>query len=222
MNPSTLQTLSQIIIAVGVALTALGGFGSYYYGKIKETRKDEQAQEEIDDAKRERKEIYDLLEPFTEIANQKFPDETDSTALSKLASELSNLKKKTKELEKRITPPKLSSVNKIKLIKNLTKYSKINVILRRENSPSLIPFIDDLVEVFEKSGWNIIKNEVMIIDSIDGVIIYGKGEVGKPLSLFTNELYQGLMKADIKISNLNADQNLDSNTVGITVGTYKN
>jgi hypothetical protein len=33
MNYQSLQTLSQITITVGIILTALGGYGAYYYGK---------------------------------------------------------------------------------------------------------------------------------------------------------------------------------------------
>jgi hypothetical protein len=32
----TLQTFSQILIVVGLVITAIGGFGSYYYGKLEE------------------------------------------------------------------------------------------------------------------------------------------------------------------------------------------
>jgi hypothetical protein len=33
MNPGTLQTVCQIFFAVGIIVTGLAGFGSYYYGK---------------------------------------------------------------------------------------------------------------------------------------------------------------------------------------------
>ncbi len=32
----TLQTISQLVLFVGVLLSAIGGFGSYYYGKVEE------------------------------------------------------------------------------------------------------------------------------------------------------------------------------------------
>lgn len=37
-KPMTLQTASQIVLLVGVLLSALGGFGSYYYGKLEEEK----------------------------------------------------------------------------------------------------------------------------------------------------------------------------------------
>ncbi len=33
MNPGTLQTTCQIVFAIGIVVTGLAGFGSYYYGK---------------------------------------------------------------------------------------------------------------------------------------------------------------------------------------------
>ena len=37
------QTLSHIVIVVGVVLTAAGGFGSYYYGKKDAARKERES-----------------------------------------------------------------------------------------------------------------------------------------------------------------------------------
>lgn len=221
MNPNTLQTISQIVIATGIVLTALGGFGSYYFGKIKDSIKDEQAQIEIDQAKNERKEIVDILEPFTKIATQKYPNETDSNALTKLATDISNLEKKTKEIEKKITPFSLNTNQKSELIKKLSKYSTKQVIIKRENNPSLQPFVDDLIEIFEKAGWAIIKNEIAIVGSYDGITIFGQGQVNKPLSGFINDLYFGLLNNGIEVKKLNADKNLDENTVGFTIGMNK-
>lgn len=36
MNPQTLQTVSQVVVAVGVTLTALGGLGAYYFSNAVE------------------------------------------------------------------------------------------------------------------------------------------------------------------------------------------
>ncbi|MBS4042202.1 MAG: hypothetical protein KGZ59_05225 [Chitinophagaceae bacterium] len=33
MNPNFLQTICQYVVAIGIILTAIGGLGSYYYGK---------------------------------------------------------------------------------------------------------------------------------------------------------------------------------------------
>ncbi len=46
----TLQTASQIVLLIGVLLSAIGGFGSYYFGKLEEEankRESEKAQNEL-------------------------------------------------------------------------------------------------------------------------------------------------------------------------------
>jgi hypothetical protein len=38
-----LQTISQLLLAVGIVMTALGGFGAYHFGKIEDEHKDQQS-----------------------------------------------------------------------------------------------------------------------------------------------------------------------------------
>ncbi len=48
----TLQTISQLILLLGVVLTALGGYGSYHFGKIEEKEKErisDQKQNELNE-----------------------------------------------------------------------------------------------------------------------------------------------------------------------------
>ncbi|CAM1349493.1 hypothetical protein [Tenacibaculum crassostreae] len=63
MNPSTLQTICQIIIVIGILFTALGGYGSYHFGKEIENKKITQEQIE---QQNERLEIVSLLRKHTE------------------------------------------------------------------------------------------------------------------------------------------------------------
>lgn len=63
MNPSLLQNICQIIIVVGILLTALGGYGSYHFGKEIENKKS--AQEQIEQ-QNERSEIVGLLRKYTQ------------------------------------------------------------------------------------------------------------------------------------------------------------
>src|SRR5690606_6432550 len=48
MKIETLQTISQVIIAVGIILTALGGYGSYHFGKKVNANSDLQKDEKIE------------------------------------------------------------------------------------------------------------------------------------------------------------------------------
>jgi len=45
MNPGTLQTVFQIIISIGIIITAIGGLGSYHYGKKADAIQNKKQQE---------------------------------------------------------------------------------------------------------------------------------------------------------------------------------
>jgi len=60
----TLQTISHIVIFVGVILTAAGGFGSYYFGNKEAARKEKEA---ADSQKKLQDRINDLQNKLTSI-----------------------------------------------------------------------------------------------------------------------------------------------------------
>ncbi len=60
----TLQTVSHIVIFVGVILTAAGGFGSYYFGNKETARKEKEA---ADSQKKLQYRINDLQNKLTSI-----------------------------------------------------------------------------------------------------------------------------------------------------------
>ena len=101
INPSSLQNISQLLILIGIIATALGGFGSYYFGKKSDATREKEAQTELSEAKQERKELKDMLEPFITYAQEKYPNEADSSALSMLADDIKNLKQQTEDLKKK-------------------------------------------------------------------------------------------------------------------------
>src|SRR5687767_2173964 len=51
MRPETLQNTSNILIVVGVVLTALGGYGAYHFGEKASNQKDIAHQTNIDELK---------------------------------------------------------------------------------------------------------------------------------------------------------------------------
>lgn len=63
----TLQTVSQIVMAVGLLLSAFGGLGSYYYGKVEEQDAKRKADKAQDDLKIE---IRDLKASTLNISNK--------------------------------------------------------------------------------------------------------------------------------------------------------
>lgn len=63
----TLQTISQLVATAGVILTALGGIGSYYFGKIEQTEKDRKHEQEQSTL---RGQLTALQESSSQIKNQ--------------------------------------------------------------------------------------------------------------------------------------------------------
>jgi len=53
----TLQTTSQIVLFVGVLLSAIGGFGSYYYGKVEEEKNKRESNKAQDELKAQIREL---------------------------------------------------------------------------------------------------------------------------------------------------------------------
>ena len=59
MTYQSLQTLSQIAIAAGLIISALGGYGAYYYGKKVDEEKGKK--EKVQDVFKSEKDTFPLL-----------------------------------------------------------------------------------------------------------------------------------------------------------------
>ena len=99
MKPEFLQNLSNILILIGVICTGLGGFGSYYFGKKSDKRKEERSEanysiqtEKIDSLLKGNEELKNQLSPFLVQARKLYPNESDSTALKKLKQDIEETK----------------------------------------------------------------------------------------------------------------------------------
>lgn len=87
-----MQTISQIVLFIGVILSAIGGLGSYYYGKIEETKN----KAESDNAQNELKTRIRELQANTSQINDK----------TELIFQALNVKKETwTEVEMKNVPP---------------------------------------------------------------------------------------------------------------------
>lgn len=85
MNTDTLQTVSQITTAIGIALTFFGGIGAYYFSK--------KAQDELrQEFQTNFYEIEEKLKPFQELAHTARPDLGQDAALDSLREEITRLR----------------------------------------------------------------------------------------------------------------------------------
>ena len=163
-NPSTLQTISQFFVLIGIIITGISSFTSYHFGKKADELKEKVSQQEITQSQIDRQDLKNMLEPFVDFAQSKFPHINQSDALKKLADEFRNLEEKTNiisektniltdkttSLENRISYYSLKS-DEIKEIANVLKsYKNIKVSLYRENNPDIVPFVNNLIELLLK------------------------------------------------------------------------
>lgn len=109
MNPSTLQTISQIGVGVGLTLAAIGGFGAYHYGRIVEALKESEAstreqklQSDITKLLEGNEALQRRLEPFEATARELHPSLTKEDALERLREELEHLDKRTGMLQQQV------------------------------------------------------------------------------------------------------------------------
>ena len=68
MSIESLQTLGQIIALVGLVATAVGGFGSYYFGHKADEARVEDFRTRLDGLSEDGKALAGRLEPFYELA----------------------------------------------------------------------------------------------------------------------------------------------------------
>ncbi len=94
------QNLSNLFILIGVLLTALGGYGSYHFGKKSDKQKEnsnevvsQQLTGKVDSLLKGNSELKEQLLPFQEFAKNLYPSETNEKALKKLQEELQSTKR---------------------------------------------------------------------------------------------------------------------------------
>jgi len=77
MEPNKWQGISQLAVAIGIVLTAVGGYGVYHYGKIIQIQNDKE-QKESQQASEQRiiESVYDSMRQITSSAS---PDKVDPT-----------------------------------------------------------------------------------------------------------------------------------------------
>jgi len=99
MNWAAFQYWSQILILMGTVLLALGGFGSWYFGKLVQDAKDvesrareEQLHTRIDELMGQSKSLETQLEPFRDLAKREFPNLDTEEALGELRGEIDRVR----------------------------------------------------------------------------------------------------------------------------------
>jgi hypothetical protein len=99
-----LQTWFNIFIAIGIFITATAGLGNFYCGKKITDKKDQNTVEEkakldkkIESLLKGNDELKSELQPFKDIAKEKFPNENIQAALNRLSEDLYDINAKTEK-----------------------------------------------------------------------------------------------------------------------------
>src|SRR5947208_5554285 len=92
MDAGTWKMISQIAIFSGAVLAALGGLGNWYFGRLEDAAKERRAGERHDFLTAQLETIGKKLSPFEELAKARFPGVGLDEALSKLRTELAQVR----------------------------------------------------------------------------------------------------------------------------------
>ena len=81
------------MIVLGILVTALGGFGSYHFGKKAEDSRKQELQSSVNELLARSQTLEEKLEPFQELARMARPDLDQDAALDSLRQDIERLRK---------------------------------------------------------------------------------------------------------------------------------
>jgi hypothetical protein len=159
----TYQNISNIVIAVGVVLTALGGYGSYYFGKRLEAEKDAEAKgkeqrlvAQVDNITASAKTLEAKLGPFEKLATTMYPNLKLEAALEKLRQDTADLRRKTEMMERRAAPRVLSDEQKQRFVEFLkaAPKGKVAVYSFMSADPETIEYANKIRDMVIGAGFD--------------------------------------------------------------------
>ena len=156
MSVASLQAWSQAVIALGLVLAALGGFGSYYYGKKAGDNKALQLRTKVDELLVRSQTLEEKLEPFQQLAKTARPDLDQDAALDSLRQEIERLRKIAGKHEFTPLEPQLRAT----LIQRIREFASdfadagISIKVTHETwaRPATKQYASQLVELLEEGG----------------------------------------------------------------------
>lgn len=153
MDVESFQTASQGIVVLGILLTAVGGFGSYYFGKKAEEGRQAGIRASFET---ELSDLQSTLEPFLELARQARPEADSAAALAGLREDIEELRSVAAKHE--FTP--LSPETRTALVGALQrlaleyKEANMTVLITHETwtGPATRRYADQLALLLHESG----------------------------------------------------------------------
>jgi hypothetical protein len=225
MNPESLQTVCQVILLVSAVIAALGAFGNTYFGNRADHAKAERNQTEqaqlrqkIDDLVTGNQSLQHQLQPFVDVARERFPGLGTDKGLEKIQESLRHLEQRTTALDERIRPRQLSEAQIVEISRRLkgVRSAKIHII-RPNGDQEVASLAEQLKKAFSMASWPVEKDLVDLTGAPrSGLILYSSGD---PANASVTALYRALEAAQLGSLQLRRDMTLAADVIGIQVGS---
>jgi hypothetical protein len=224
MNPESFQTACQVVTLVSAVIVALGAFGNAYFGNRAERVKAERNQNEqtqlrhkIDDLAKGNEGLLLQLQPFVEIARERYPGLGTDKGLEQIQASLRHLEQRTTELAASVQPRQLSEEQIAALVRRLSGVTKAKVhIIRPSGDQEVARLTEQIKKVLGSAGWPIEKDLVDLTGTPrSGLVLFASTDPPNPS---VRALYIGLEAAQLGPLQLIRDTSLTNDVIGIQVG----
>ncbi len=233
MEPDTLKTFSNVLIAVGIGISALGTYGAFHFGKQVDLQRDsQQASKDAEQAASEKRlqdnvaallasnrNLEEQFKPVEALLRQRYPGAPPDEALKRLEADLHHVSERTSALETGLEPRTLSPSVREAIVAALRTASGSRVQLYVMASDAEARLLTDAIAgCFKDAGWTV-EGPILVFD-----LVYpaGLGLVLREDSVTPQRLAaeKALLATGLKVQGA-LKPNLPSDTIRVVVGPKK-
>lgn len=163
-----LRNASNVVLIVGLFLAALGTFGvNFFRAKLEKQRETRQAEREgqreareallgsqVDELVAGNKRLEAAIQPFAELATQRFPGVSQEEALSRLREDIEAVRRRAEDLERAVAPRRLSAEQRASVAVRLRDVPKAPVfIVCLSGNAESCAFAADVARALREAGF---------------------------------------------------------------------
>ena len=161
MTPDRLQVLSLIAIFVGLALSGLGGFGVFHFGKKIANPAEAELRENVNKLQTGNQKLETELAPFEKVAKEMHPSLGRDEALRELGNGLGQMKEHAVAFEHQSEARSFSDQQRTIAVQILTDVGWGLVTLSAvKGDQEAMQLANALLAVFNEAGWAVQSNAV--------------------------------------------------------------
>ena len=210
MRPETLQTASQVILVIGILLTAAGTFGQYWFGK---------KAQHVQELKTEERhaEVLQRLAPFEEIAAALYPSVEKEEALEMLQRRLSRIESWADTWEQRAAPRELTQAQSQGLIEAIRPHAGTAIDVRYANGDQEAQNLAiALRDALNAAGWlPSMARPVLLEERVTGIFVHVQEE---PIPQEAEILRNALSVSGLTVVG-QMDKRLKANEIHLIIGS---